>query len=380
MDALKILIAGDFCPLGRNEPYIQEERFSDLFNGFEKITASADYSLVNLECPITEAETKINKTGPNLKSSLTSTFKALRFAGFDALTLANNHIQDYGGKGVMDTIEGAKKNQFDFLGAGKNRIEASKALIKNLNGIKIGFINIAENEFCAATQDIPGAYTFNWVENLRLIQNTKPLVDKLVLIYHGGREHYQLPTPNQRERFRYFIEAGVDAIVAHHTHCVSGYEYHQGKPILYSLGNFVFDYKKKYQKGLWTRGMSVLLHLEGKDKDFRFELIPHTQGTEMDSTLNLLTGKEKEDFLKEVENLHKTITDDRKFDQSWQAYLKTQEAFYLSSLYIKNLYVRALFMKGILPVSLLRKKHRLLLLNLNRCEAHHEITQDILNL
>ena len=99
------------------------------------------------------------------------------------------------------------------------------------------------------------------------------------------REHYQLPTPEQRKRLRYFIDWGVDAIVAHHTHCFSGYEYYNNKPIVYSLGNFIFDYKSKYQKGLWTEGMSVILSLEADN--FKVELIPHLQGRKEDSTLRI---------------------------------------------------------------------------------------------
>ena len=97
-------------------------------------------------------------------------------------------------------------------------------------------------------------------------------------------EHYQLPTPQQRRRLRYFIDSGVDAIVAHHTHCVSGYEYYDGKPIVYSVGNFIFDYKKKYQQGMWTEGMSVILILKDINSNFNLSLIPHTQGKKDDFT------------------------------------------------------------------------------------------------
>src|SRR5690606_12073710 len=206
-------------------------------------------------------------------------------------------------------------------------------------GIKVGFINIAENEFCAATDTVPGANTFDLIDNLKEIERLRLKVDKIILIYHGGREHYQLPTPDQRKRFRFFIENGVDGIVAHHTHCVSGYEYYDGKPIVYSLGNFIFDYKKKYQKGIWTEGMSVILSLENKDDNFEIELIPHVQGREEDSTLHLLEGKEKELFMKKVENLSAIIQDDKKFSGEWQKYLNTQKTFNLRSMYFRKCFI-----------------------------------------
>lgn len=375
---LKILIAGDYCPIGRTDRLLQEEKYSELFNGFEKITKNVDYAVVNFECPVTKSEKRINKTGPCIKTENLNSLKALHFARFNLLTLANNHIQDYSGQGVMDTIEFAKENGFDIVGAGKNRVDASKPFITVIKGIKIGFVNIAENEFCTATDTIPGANTFDFIENTKAIKELKESVDKIILIYHGGREHYQLPTPEQRKRFRYFIDLGVDAIVAHHTHCVSGYEYYDNKPIVYSLGNFIFDYKKKYQKGKWTEGMSVILSLENKDENFKIELLPHLQGREEDSTLVLLENKEKSAFLEKVNNLSTKITDDKAFFEEWERYIKTQEKFYLPSLYIRNFYIRALFMKGILPVSLLKSKHNILALNLTRCEAHSEILKKIL--
>lgn len=375
---MKILISGDFCPIGRNAQIIDKEKYADLFNGFEEIVNKVDYSIVNFECPVTKSTIKINKTGPCLKTENLNSFAALKFVGFDLLTLANNHIQDYSGEGVMDTIKFAKEAGFETVGAGKNRLESAKPLIIQVKNHKIGIINIAENEFCAATDDMPGAYTFDFIENSQTINNLKGKVDKIILIYHGGREHYQLPTPDQRKKFRYFIDLGVDAIVAHHTHCVSGYEYYNNKPIVYSLGNFIFDYKKKYQKGNWIEGMSVILNLV--NNEFTVELIPHFQGRENDSTLHLLENENKKEFLNKIDKLNAIISDDILFMEEWDKYIKSQEKFYLSSLYIKNIYFRMLFIKGFLPISLLRNKHNKLILNLMRCEAHHEISKEVLKL
>ncbi len=376
---MKILITGDYCPIGRTDRLLQEEKYSELFNGFEKITKNVDYAVVNFECPVTKSEKRINKTGPCIKTENLNSLEALKFAGFNLLTLANNHIQDYSGQGVLDTIKLANINGFNIVGAGRNSVEASMPFIVTIKGITVGFINIAENEFCAATDLIPGANTFDFIKNLQTIKALKGKVDKIILVYHGGREHYQLPTPEQRKRFRYFIDNGVDAIVAHHTHCVSGYEFYNEKPIIYSLGNFIFDYKKKYQKGIWTEGMSVILSLNNKTDNFSIELIPHLQGREQDSTLVLLEGKEKENFIEKVEKLSKKIKNDKLFFDEWEKYIKTQESFYLSSLYVKNFFIRALFIKKILPVSLLKNKHNLLALNLIRCETHDEILKEILS-
>ncbi len=374
---IKLLISGDFCPIGRNDKLLKEEKYKELFNGFENLSNTVDFSIVNLECPITSSTQKIIKTGPNIKSENTNAFKALKFAGFNLLCLANNHIQDYSQKGVMDTLAFAEEYGFNTVGAAKDRSTAAKPFIKEIRGIKLGIINIAENEFCAATKNSAGAYTFDFIENTQEIQKLRNKVDKIILIYHGGREHFQLPTPELRKRLRYFISLGVDAVVAHHTHCVSGYEYLNNGLIIYSLGNFIFDYKKKYQKGKWTKGMSVILSL--KDGVFFPEFIPHYQGREEDPSLRILEGSEKLDFLREIEHFREIIEDDKVFEAAWEKYLKTQDRYYLSSLYINNFYLRALFLKGLLPIALLKYKKKKLLLNLMRCETHREIAVNILD-
>ena len=376
---MKILIAGDYCPIGRTTEFLNSENYEGLFRGYQNIMLDIDYAIVNFECTVTKSNIKIKKTGPCLKTENLNSLKALKYVGFDLLTLANNHIQDYSDEGVLDTINYSNQNGLATIGAGLNTTEASKPVIKKIKDFKVGFLNIAENEFCAAEENKPGAYTFDFINNTKIIKELKNKVDKIVLIYHGGREHYQLPTPNQRRRLRYFIDCGVDAIVAHHTHCVSGFEYYNDKPIVYSLGNFLFDYKKKYQKGKWTEGMSVILDIEGNTSNFKVTLIPHNQGKKYDCTLKLMVGKQKQEFLNKIKALNETLANDNLFEKAWQNYVRSQEKYYLSSFYVSNIYLRLLFIYGILPIFLLRKKHNKLILNLLRCESHNEISKIILH-
>ena len=105
------------------------------------------------------------------------------------------------------------------------------------------------------------------------------------------------------------------------------------KEKIYSIGNFIFDYKKKYQKGIWTEGMSVILELKDINSNFRISLIPHTQGKEDDSTLKLMQDSQKEEFINKIKSLSETITNDELFLKAWHNYILTQEKFYLSSLY-----------------------------------------------
>lgn len=374
--SLKILITGDYCPIGRNSETIDVGSGKDIFGEFNIYTQQADISIANLEAPLTNSNKAIKKTGPNIKAS-TNYLKPLREIGFNAVTLANNHIMDYGVEGLKSTLETCENEALRHVGAGKNLEEARELLIFEVKSKKIAIINIAENEFCAAKKDGYGANPLNVITNHYDIKKAKKENDYVFVISHGGREHYQLPSPQLRERYRFFIDSGADAVIGHHTHCFSGYEYYNNKPIFYSLGNFIFDYKKKYQKGLWTQGFGVMLNIIQDKIDF--DIIPFNQGREKDPKLSILKGEERNTFDIKLTELNTIISNDELFDEAWRNYILTQKKSYKGNLFIQNKYIRALISKGLLPEFYCHsKEHKTLLLNLLRCETHREIMIDVL--
>lgn len=371
----KLLITGDFCPVGRNVQKIENNDCS-IFENFMPFLQESDFSITNLEAPLTFSESKIKKTGPNIKGNPIAA-KMLSSVGFNLVTMANNHILDYGKEGIEDTTKYCEQENLNCVGAGKNLEDARKPYITTINNLKIGFLNFAENEFCAATENSYGANPVNPISNYYDIKKTKTKVDILFVIVHGGREHYQLPTPQQRERYRFYVDSGADIVVGHHTHCYSGYEIYNEKPIFYSLGNFIFDYKEKYQKGLWTQGYAIMFSLN--KNEIKFDLIPYNQGRKENPVLELLNEKEKTIFDEDIKRLNAIIVDDNLFKKEWNKYLKTQEKAYKGMLLLQNPYIREAIRRGLLPsVFLHSKSHQLLLLNLLRCESHREIMTNIL--
>ncbi|MBD3583455.1 CapA family protein [Flavobacterium selenitireducens] len=375
--SIKILISGDFCPINRNREFIDKRDFDSVFGGFSEISKAADLAITNLECPLTESDGRIEKSGPCIKAQ-PNAIEALTFAGFDVVTLANNHIMDFGSQGLKDTLNVCKNAGIDTVGADANLEQARKPWVKTVEGKKIGILNFAENEFCTTTGDEYGANPLNPVSNFYDIAEAKKHVDFLIVIVHGGREHYQLPSPRVRENFRFFADAGADAVVSHHTHCFSGYETWNGTPIFYGLGNFIFDYKKKYQKGKWTEGYAVQFRLD--DEKLDFDIIPYKQGRQEKATLELLSAQDRKSFDDRLSELNRTIVDDSKFRQAWQNYLKTQKESYKALLFVQNKYVRLLMAKGLFPkIFLESKQHKNVVLNLFRCETHREIMVETLN-
>lgn len=113
---IKILICGDYCPQDRVQKLIEKEDYQSVFGDICPYTSMADYSIVNLEAPVVNSHAvPIEKCGPNLKCS-NKAVKALKFVGFDMVTLANNHLYDYGDNGVVDTLTSCSEHNIDVVG------------------------------------------------------------------------------------------------------------------------------------------------------------------------------------------------------------------------------------------------------------------------
>lgn len=369
-----IFIGGDFCPIGRNATLINKGIFDEILGDMYSSMQDVDLCILNLESPLTQSNDAISKSGPNIKAN-PNAINLLNHAGVNLLTLANNHIMDFGIKGLSDTMEICKAHNIDTVGAGLNKSQNSQPYSKEIYGKKLVILNFAENEFNKIGE--AGANTINLIDNYKQIQHAKKSADFLMVIVHGGREHYQLPTPDVRERYRFFADSGADLIVAHHPHCYSGYEIYKDTPIFYSLGNFLFDYKRKYQKGNWTECFALKLRIQD-NKKIDFELIPFFQGREFGSGIELMKGDEELKFRKRIRELNKIIVNDKEFYKKWEQYIETQKKAYISILNVPNKYLRYLQSKGILPSMGLNKPYKNILLNLNRCETHQEILKAVL--
>lgn len=372
----KILITGDFCPINRIAGLVDKSNYADIFCDFLPIIKDADISVTNLECALIENGTKIEKSGPNLKASKKS-IEALTYAGFDIVTLANNHIMDYGDEGLVSTLDSCKKAKIDVVGAGTSLSEAKKPFFKVVNNIKIAFVNFCENEWSTTTGEHLGANPLNPIANFNQIKEAKLNADYVFVIVHGGHEHYQLPSPRMTETYRFFIDSGADSVIGHHSHCISGYEIYNGKPIFYSLGNFVFDWPKK-RKSLWNEGYAVQFTID--NNGINFTIHPYTQGEENQNLgVKLMKDSKKKNFMSEIALLNDKISKPKLIDAEFNKYVyKLQQQYYSYLQPYSNRYLVALFNRKLLP-SFISKSKKRLLLNVIRCEAHKDVLVKILN-
>jgi poly-gamma-glutamate synthesis protein (capsule biosynthesis protein) len=369
---ISVLITGDFCPIGNAEKLSKDGQYDKLFGDILEVSKNADLSITNLECPILLGGEIANKFGPCLKA-IPQTLEGLSYAGFNLVTLANNHIMDYGDSGLHATINELSIQNIKYVGAGNDLDEARRIFSFSKNGVKIGIINIAENEFSNTSGQYPGANPLDLPLNFEDIQNAKLYHDKIIVIYHGGNENFSLPSPRIKKTFRFFVNAGADVVVGHHTHCFSGFEIYKGKPIFYSIGNFIFDYGQR-ENEKWTTSYAV--HFKIGD-NIEFELIPYKQFGKQDG-IQYLPKIENVEFKDQINKLNEIINNDQLLQQHFNEFalsLKNQFFHFLQPT--SNRILHGLMKRNLLP-SMAFGRRKNLHQNLIRCEAHRDILMQLM--
>jgi poly-gamma-glutamate capsule biosynthesis protein CapA/YwtB (metallophosphatase superfamily) len=202
-----------------------------------------DIVIGNLESTITEGREIMD--GEMVFRSDPGTEIALRNAGFNLITLANNHTPDFGEKGLKDTMFYLEQAGLDHIGAGMNLEEASRPKYITKNGITFAFLNFNDSDvvpgYYGAGENSSGTALMDIDLMTFRVAEAKENSDFVILIMHSGTEY--VPNPNQRQIdfARAGIDAGVEMVIGHHPHVVQSAEIYKGKYIFYSLGNFVFD-------------------------------------------------------------------------------------------------------------------------------------------
>ena len=362
---MRIMIAGDFCPQRRMAQVIESGDFSSVLGQVQELVSAADYSIVNFECAVTKGgEIPIVKQGPNLRCSEKG-LDILKWAGFNCVTLANNHFYDYGDEGARNTIERCATLGLDVVGGGMDVKEASTVLYKIIGGKTVAIINCCEHEFSIADDTHGGSNPLNPIRQYYSVVQAKERADYVLVIVHGGHEHWQLPSPRMQETYRFFIDAGADAVVNHHQHCYSGYEIYRGKPIFYGLGNFCFDRAGNWGEK-WHEGFLLMLTFD--EKGIGHEIFPYHQCLEH-PTVELL---EKGSFDERLMELNSIILDKERLIEETRKYY-ARERDKMSKVFepCDSRFYLAGKRRGLFP-SLISKKRKLLATDLICCESHRD--------
>lgn len=221
--------------------------------------------------------------------------------GVDLVTLANNHVYDFGEKAFQDTLEALKTFQIPYVGAGKNIDEAIQPYYFIVNGYKISFLNATRAEKLIltpeATNDTGGV--FRCYDPSLLIQQIKKVrqnSDIVVTLLHWGKEDSTDLEEVQSETAKKYIEAGSDIIIGTHAHILQGIDFYQGKAIIYNLGDFIFNNE--------TKDTAIFQLTVDNEKNFQYKIIPCQQKDEYTS---LATENDKLRILEKLRNLSPNV-------------------------------------------------------------------------
>jgi gamma-polyglutamate biosynthesis protein CapA len=220
----------------------------NVFQNVEPLFQNSDGVIINLEGPFTTSISNFKQTVP-LKANPVYTH-VLKDNNVVVACLANNHIMDYGGKGLADTISSLKSSAVNYTGAGNNLEQATQPVYLNVKGRKIAVLNFMDNttftgfsasEMSAATTNSSGYAPADWNIVKNRIDEAKNSSDVTVVVFHYGNEYSTSPNSYQIELSHRCIDEGADMVIGSHPHVIQNVESYHGKPIFYSLGNFVFD-------------------------------------------------------------------------------------------------------------------------------------------
>lgn len=369
---ITLLITGDYYGGGSTDSLVREGNYQELFGDILPVVKGSDFAITNLESPLTDSTRPIHKTGPAIRATPENAL-ALKYAGFDLVTLANNHILDFGLDGLKETIAHLDNLGIGHCGVGLNYNEASAVFYKRIGDCRLAFINITENEWSVTNGSEPGANPLDPIKNFYVIKEAKQNSDYVFVLVHGGHENYNLPSPRMKKDYRFFIDSGADAVVGHHTHCFSGFEIYKGKHIFYSLGNFLFDAPGSINKQ-WNFGIAVKFTLHS---EITMEVIPYSQNNGTPGT-RLLANDERDRFFNYSATLNKIILDDIQLAAEFRKYCNTVRKLYGSYLEpYSSMILHALRNRELIP-SFLGQRKRLMYQNLIRCEAHRDVILEII--
>ncbi len=369
----EIIICGDICPTKDTEHLFALEDEKGLFNNILPLFLASDVLIGNLEFPIINNGKGIKKAGPILKGE-ESYINIFKKSGFNVLSMANNHIKDCGEEGVLSTIGICKKNEIDVVGAGKNEVEAKKPLIIDKNGWKIGVMAFAEHEFNAAYENQAGANLLDVFHDFDAIKEIKQQVDYLIILYHGGVEYYEYPSPLLQKKCRKMIASGADLVTCQHSHCIGTTENFLDGTIVYGQGNTLFGYRKNSKN--WNEGFLLKIKLNIKENALKFVPIEaKKQG------IQLMEAKKGKARVEQFLNISKEITNKSFIVNSWEQFCNKKTALYLPYLFGFGLYFIRLnrLLKNRLICFFYGKRAMRTSHNIIRCEAHNEVLQTILN-
>lgn len=241
LDTITLIFGGDVM-LARNVGYNIKYSGFDPFSSTKALLTSADLAMVNLECVISDKGYKNSYKAYTFRAPV-ETLTTLKSAGIDIVSLANNHVADYGNSAFSDMLERLKASGVGYVGGGLNEEEAYSPLYVEIKGVRFAFLAFSNIEipWFTAQGDSMGVAWFDDSKVVSAITTASQNSDYVVVMPHWGIEYTDVLLPDQERLAHLMIDSGADLIIGGHPHHTQRIEEYNGGKIYYSVGNFIFD-------------------------------------------------------------------------------------------------------------------------------------------
>lgn len=303
-----IQAVGDIMLGGRWERSVAANNYFHPFENIAPELRAGDITLANLEMPLTRRGREQTNKKYRFRARPEAAY-ALKKAGINVVTLANNHIMDYGVPGLADTLASLMRAGIESVGASGDLATAWMPLITEIKGVRVailGYSYTLPEQFWAA-RNRPGTSPLREKPVMADIAAAKEQADIVIVTVHWGEEGTTRLRDYQPKFARMMIDAGADAVIGHHPHILQGIERYKRGIIFYSLGNFAFAHKSR----IADRTLLVRLRFNGDKRNA--ELLPvNILHSEVGFQPTLLSGKKAEELIERVKKLPPGRIDIRK--------------------------------------------------------------------
>ena len=311
---IRMIFCGDLVPTEATRPAFDRGDLNALMGDVPSFLRGSDFAVANLEGALTLRDTPIRKIG-SLQKGVPDDARVIAACGFTHIGLSNNHTLDYGVNGMRDTVEAVRAAGMVPFGYGENDLDSRKNLILEKDGKRIAVVAVCEHEYTYALPDQFGANPFDPFDTMEDVAEAKRNADAVIVMYHGGKEQCEYPSPRLRRACRAMVRAGADLVLTQHSHCIGSRETYRGAEILYGQGNF--NFVEEPENPQWRCGLMAEVLFDGA---LRVDYIPVTV---TDTGIRLALPAEKQNILDGLTRRSATLQDDKAWMEAWEAFCRS---------------------------------------------------------
>lgn len=368
---MKLNIYGDLCPTKSNMELFKSGECSKIFGNVCEMNRNADFNIVNLECALESKKEVIDKYGPSMSAPV-ECISSLAAAGFNIISVANNHSLDNGINSFVNELAALTSNGLAYVGA-STKDNAKDYLVLGEGAEKTAILSISDHEYNTDKYGY-GVSVFSDYRTYSCISELKQKVPYVIVIYHSGYENAVYPSPKLMDRCRAMVNFGASVVLCQHSHCIGTYEEFGGSLILYGQGNFLFDLTDRES---WHHGLCVSLEISEKGIEHRFEPLAVADGCIVE-----LSDEDRKQLMDEFMTRSHAILEPGFVKGKWEELLRSETWKYNAMLKggSKFDYVMSKVLSMITPRLRLNKKQMATYLLFMRSDTHREALSDLLEM